>query len=123
MFGVQSSQWIMRTQSERGKQLSRLRSGLMERSYAHACNTGGARRTWLRGIASVAKRHLTMAAARNLSPIMRMIFGSGGPRSMHGLRALLQTAWIHFKRLMSTLDRLVATRVVLMALWSRTIGG
>ena len=31
-----------RTQSERGKQLSRLRSELTERSFAHVCNTGGA---------------------------------------------------------------------------------
>ena len=112
-----------RTQSERGKQLSRLRSELTERSFAHVCNTGGARRTWLRGLASVTKRHLMMVAARNLSTIMRMIFGIGGPRSMQGLRALLQTAWIHFERLLSALDRLVAALVAPMAPWSRAIGG
>jgi hypothetical protein len=112
-----------RTQSERGKQLSRLRSELTERSFAHVCNTGGARRTWLRGLASVTKRHLMMVAARNLSTIMRMIFGIGGPRSLQGLRALLQTAWIHFERLLSALDRLVAALVALMAPSSRPIGG
>jgi hypothetical protein len=112
-----------RTQSERGKQLSRLRSELTERSFAHVCNTGGARRTWLRGLASVTKRHLMMVAARNLSTIMRMIFGIGGPRSMQGLRALLQAAWIHFERLLSALDRLVAALVAPMAPWSRAIGG
>ena len=112
-----------RTQSERGKQLSRMRSELTERSFAHVCDTGGARRTWLRGLASVTKRHLMMVAARNLSTIMRMIFGIGGPRSMQGLRALLQTAWIHFERLLSALDRLVAALVALMAPWSRAISG
>jgi hypothetical protein len=112
-----------RTQSERGKQLSRLRSELTERSFAHVCDTGGARRTWLRGIASVTKRHLMMVAARNLSTIMRMIFGIGGPRSLQGLRALLQTAWTHFERLLSALDRLVASLVAPMAPWSRAIGG
>jgi len=64
-----------------------------------------------------------MVAARNLSTIMRMIIGLGGPRSLPGLRALLQTAWIHYKRLLSALDRLVATLVVFMAPWSGTIGG
>jgi hypothetical protein len=112
-----------RTQSERGKQLSRLRSELTERSFAHVCDTGGARRTWLRGLASVTKRHLMMVAARNLSTIMRMIFGIGGPRSLQGLRGLLQTAWIHFERLLSALDHLVAALVALMAPWSRAIGG
>jgi hypothetical protein len=112
-----------RTQSERGKQLSRLRSELTERSFAHVCDTGGARRTWLRGLASVAKRHLMMVAARNLSTIMRAIIGIGGPRSLQGLRALLQTAWTHFERLLSALDRLVASLVAPMAPWSRAIGG
>jgi len=112
-----------RTQSERGKQLSRRRSELTERSFAHVCNTGGARRTWLRGLTSVTKRHLMMVAARNLSTIMRAIIGIGGPRSLQGLRALLQTAWIHFERFLSALDRLVAALVAPMAPWSRAIGG
>jgi hypothetical protein len=112
-----------RTQSERGKQLSRLRSELTERSFAHVCDTGGARRTWLRGLASVAKRHLMMVAARNLSTIMRAIIGIGGPRSLQGLRALLQTARTHFERLLSALDRLVAVLAALIAPWSRAIGG
>ena len=106
-----------RTKGERGKKLCRLRSELTERSFAHVCDTGGARRTWLRGLASVTKRHLMMVAARNLSTIMRAIIGIGGPRSLQGLRALLQTAWTHFDRLISELDRLVAALV-----WSATHG-
>ncbi len=75
---------------------------------------GAHRPTWLRGSASVNKRHLMMVAARNLSKIMRMIIGIGGPRSLRGLRVLLQTAWIHFERLLSALDRLRATMVAPM---------
>jgi len=96
-----------RTESEYGKLLSRTRSELVERSFAHVCDTGGARRTWLRGLESVTKRHLIVAAARNLSTIMRVICGIGSPRALQGLRALLQLAWTHLGQLVSALERLV----------------
>lgn len=112
-----------RTQSERGKQVSRLRRGLTERSFAHVCNTGGARRKWLRRLASATKRHLIMVATRNLSTIMRMFIGIGGSKSQQGLRALLQTAWIYFERLLSALARVVAALVAPMATRSLAIGG
>jgi len=96
-----------RTKSEHGKLLSRTRSELVERSFAHVCDTGGARRTWLRGLQSVTKRHLMVAAARNLSTIMRVICGIGSPRALQGLRALLQLAWTHFGRLISALENLL----------------
>ncbi len=86
-----------RTKSERGKKLSRLRSELVERSFAHVCDTGGGRRTWHRGIVNVTKRHLMLVASRNLSTIMRMLCGIGSPRTLQGLRGLLQTAWIHIQ--------------------------
>lgn len=112
-----------RTKSDRGKQLSRLRSELTERSFAHVCDTGGARRTWLRGLTSVAKRHLMMVAARNLSTIMRAIVGIGGPRSLQGLRALLQTTWTHFDRLISALEQLMAALAGYGPNRSTAIGG
>jgi transposase len=93
------------TKRKRGKQLTRLRSELTERSFAHVCDTCGARRTWLRRLASVAKRHLMMVAARNLSTIMRAIIGIGGPSSLQSLRVLLQTAWTHFGWLLSACER------------------
>ncbi|MFM7292936.1 MAG: hypothetical protein ACKO6B_17135, partial [Planctomycetia bacterium] len=58
-------------------------------------------------LTSVTKRHLMMVAARNLSTIMRALIGIGGPRSLQGLRALLQLAWTHFDRLISALERMV----------------
>jgi IS5 family transposase len=64
------------------KKLQRLRSEYVERSFAHVCETGGARRTWLRGIEKVRKRYLIAAAARNLSLMMRTLFGMGTPRGL-----------------------------------------
>jgi transposase len=64
----------------RGKALQRLRSEKTERSFAHVCETGGSRRTWLRGLAKVRKRYAMAAAARNLGLLMRKVFGIGKPR-------------------------------------------
>jgi len=65
-----------------GKKLQRLRSELAERSFAHICETGGARRTWLRGIEKVQKRYLISAAIRNLGLIMRKLFGCGTAKAL-----------------------------------------
>ena len=71
-----------RVRGERGKRLQRRRSELSERSFAHVCETGGARRCWLRGMLQVTKRYLLQVAARNLSLIMRKRFGMGTPRGL-----------------------------------------
>ena len=69
-----------RGRGARGKALQRLRSEKTERSFAHVCETGGSRRTWLRGLAKVRKRYTMAAAARNLGLLMRKVFGVGKPR-------------------------------------------
>jgi transposase len=74
-----------RVQGAHGKRLSRLRSEHSERSFAHVCETGGARRTWIRGLAEVGKRHLITVAAHNLSVIMRSLYGVGTARGLQGL--------------------------------------
>jgi len=104
-----------RSRGEHGKLLSRTRSELVERSFAHVCDTGGARRTWLRGLESVSKRHLMVAAARNLSTIMRVLCGIGGPKALQGLRALLQFAWTHFSRVISALKDILMRSAALRA--------
>ena len=48
--------------------------------FAHLCETGGARRTWLRGIDKVRTRYLSVATAFNLGRIMRLLIGAGKPR-------------------------------------------
>lgn len=69
-----------RARGTRGKALQRLRSEKTERSFAHVCETGGSRRTWLRGLAKVRKRYAMAVAARNLGLVMRKVFGIGKPR-------------------------------------------
>jgi transposase len=71
-----------RTRGERGKKLQRLRSERVERTFAHVCETGGARRTWLTGIDKLRKRYLISAAAHNLSVIMRNLFNMGTPKGL-----------------------------------------
>lgn len=90
-----------RTRTDKNQRLQRLRSERVERSFAHVCETGGARRTWLCGIEKVRKRYLIAALARNLGLVMRAVFGIGTPRGLQsegsaadGLAAPLQVAWL-----------------------------
>jgi transposase len=71
-----------RIRGVRGKRLQRQRSEKVERTFAHVCETGGARRTWLQGIGKVHKRYLIAAAAHNLGRLMRELFGMGTPRGL-----------------------------------------
>jgi transposase len=93
-----------RTRRAKSKKLGRLRSERVERSFAHVCDSGGMRRSWLRGLAEVAKRYRLAVAAHNLAIVMRTLFKIGKPRALQGLRALLISAqrfvlaimrWLH----------------------------
>jgi transposase len=82
-----------RTRRAKSRDLQRLRSERVERSFAHVCDSGGARRSWLRGLAEVTKRYLIAVAAHNLGRVLRALFGIGKPRSLQGgcgLAALVQ---------------------------------
>jgi transposase len=63
-----------------GKRLLRKRGELIERSFAHCYDTGGMRRTHLRGHQNILKRLLIHVGAFNLSLIFRRLLGSGTPR-------------------------------------------
>jgi len=78
-----------RLKGRHGRRLQRKRSELLERSFAHVCETGGGRRCWLRGLLTVTKRYLIQVAARNLGLILRKLFGIGTARSLQGSTALL----------------------------------
>jgi transposase len=78
-----------RVRSEKGKQLMKKRGELVERSFAHVCETGGGRRTWLRGLAKVQLRHLLLSMAFNLGVMMRKLFKMGTPRGLQGLQGRL----------------------------------
>ena len=88
-----------RCRGKRGRRLGRKRSEYVERSFAHTCETGGGRRTWLRGQVNVAKRYWVQGAGHNLSLLMRLIYGVGTPRGLQGAYRLLTTllAWLHRK--------------------------
>ena len=103
-----------RCRRKKGRQLQRWRSERVERSFAHICETGGARRSWIRGLVEVAKRYLIQVAGHNLGILMRKLFGIGTPRSLQdSCRALLspqpladgfhfglQSFLAHFERLL-----------------------
>jgi transposase len=94
-----------RVRGQRSKRLQRLRSEKVERSFAHVCETGGARRTWLRGLLKVSKRYLIQVAARNLGLILRKLFGVGTPRTLQGLGRVL---WLFYCALAMCLSRVSA---------------
>jgi transposase len=73
-----------RVRGVRSKRLQKKRSELVERSFAHVCETGGGRRSWLRGRGNVTKRYLMQVAAFNLGVVMRFLFGVGKPRVLQG---------------------------------------
>jgi transposase len=79
-----------RIRGERGKGLLRRRGERVERSFAHTYDTGGMRRTHLRGHVNILKRVLVHASGFNLGLVMRRLVGVGTPRGLQGrLPALL----------------------------------
>ena len=74
-----------RVRRAKGKQFQRLRSERCERTFAHLCDTGGMRRSWLKDVVNVSKRYLIAAAAHNLGRIMRKLFGIGKPKALQGV--------------------------------------
>ena len=73
-----------RVRGARGKRLLRCRGEYVERSFAHVYDTGGMRRTHLRGHQNILKRLLVHASAFNLGVLMRQAFGRGTPRGLQG---------------------------------------
>jgi transposase len=89
-----------RVRRTKGKKLLRQRGEKIERTFAHACETGGHRRLRLRGRQNARKRYLVHVAAMNLGLVMRMALGYGTPReAAAALAALLLTAWTALARL------------------------
>ena len=80
----------------RGKDLQKLRTELTERSFAHMYETGGMRRTHLKGQKNILKRLLFHAVGFNLALLIRKSSAIGKPRTLQGSFAsisLLQTFW------------------------------
>jgi transposase len=78
-----------RIRGKRGKALLRKRGELLERPFAHCYDTGGMRRTHLKGHAKIRKRLLIHVAGFNLGLVMRSLLGAGTPRGLRDLTAAL----------------------------------
>lgn len=76
-----------RIRGRRGRRLMRRRGETVERSFAHVYDTGGMRRTHLRGHTNILKRLLIHAGGFNLGLLMRHLIGVGTPRGLQGRRA------------------------------------
>jgi len=73
-----------RVRGRRGKQLLRRRGERIERSFAHCYETGGMRRTHLRGHQNILKRLVVHVAGFNLGLLLRHQSGIGKPRVLQG---------------------------------------
>jgi transposase len=81
-----------RMRGPRGRQLMRQRGERIERSFAHLYETGGMRRTHLRGHQNILKRLLIHAGGFNLGLLIRATLGVGTPRGLQGrLAAVIAT--------------------------------
>ncbi len=89
-----------RIRRARGRALQRQRRDRLERPNAHRYETGGMRRTHLRGHPNILKRLLVHTGAFNLGLLMRTL-GVGTPRGLQG--------------------RLAAVRTLVVALWTRIV--
>src|SRR6266705_6315340 len=73
-----------RLRRRRGRRLMRQRGERIERSFAHVYDTGGMRRTHLRGHTNILKRLLIHAGGFNLGLLIRTLLGVGTPRGLQG---------------------------------------
>jgi transposase len=86
-----------RMRGRRGQDLQKLRTELTERSFAHMYETGGMRRTHLRGRSNILKRLLFHAVGFNLALLVRKSFGIGKPRTLQGTSdafLLVRSVWM-----------------------------
>ena len=81
-----------RIRGARGHALQRRRSERLERPNAHLYETGGMRRTHLRGHTNLLKRLLVHGGGFNLGLFMRTLFGIGTPRGCRGAPRLSSRA-------------------------------
>ena len=79
-----------RIRGPRGLALLRRRSEYLERPNAHVYDTGGLRRTHLRGHLNILKRLLIHIGGFHLGLLMRTLVGIGTPRGLQGRLAAVQ---------------------------------
>ena len=80
-----------RKRGDRGQRLLRRRGEYVERAFAHVYDTGGMRRTHLRGHTNILKRLLIHVGGFNLGLLMRHLIGIGTPRGLQGRAVAVMT--------------------------------
>ena len=95
----------------------RMRGERVERSFAHLYETGGMRRTHLRGHKNILKRLLIHGGAFNLSLLLRKERGAGTPRGLVEAKKAFDSLWEAVRR------RLSRRRQFLLRLWTRLVNG
>jgi transposase len=106
-----------RARGDRGRRLQRRRGEYVERTFAHVYDTGGMRRTHLRGHTNILKRLLIHVGGFNLGLVMRHLIGLGTPRGLQGrvaavvaaLLVLLADARVRVSAICAT-DRVIIAR-------------
>jgi transposase len=105
-----------RVRGAKGRRLNRWRSERCERTFAHVCETGGGRRSWLRGVVNVSKTYVLKCAAYNLGVLLRKVWGLSKPRTAGGpLWALLVLLGCWWNRIRTQ----VAQQINILRSWVR----
>jgi transposase len=108
-----------RMRGRRGRRLMRQRGERIERSFAHLYDTGGMRRTHLRGHTNILKRVLIHAGAFNLGLMMRHLIGLGTPRGLQGrLATVVATLWVVIRATCRPRIAIAVSQPCLTALWA-----
>ena len=109
-----------RIRGPRGRRLMRQRGERIERSFAHVYDTGGMRRTHLRGHTNILKRLLIHAGGFNLGLVMRHLIGAGTPRGLQGrLAAILATLFMLISAARRRLPAILASHRLTAAMYGR----
>jgi transposase len=107
-----------RIRGARGKALLRRRGERLERPFAHLYETGGMRRTHLRGRTNILKRVLIHVSALNLGFLMRAAIGFGTPRGLQGgARSLIS----NLIRALAAFFSHLSPGMLFPRLWSRSV--
>jgi transposase len=110
-----------RIRGRRGRRLMRRRGETIERSFAHVYDTGGMRRTHLRGHTNILKRLLVHVSGFNLGLIMRQLTGLGTPRGLQGRPAVIITILLVLWAVLRGTQWFVRSRLAAIRVWRRRL--